>query len=95
MKLTIRILIFMALAVMLVSSCGNRKGGKNAAPVEPEAVQNVTDRYFEAIDKYFTSEIAPQYSCNALSWCVLLLCPLPDAAMSSARHDCWHTRMFE
>lgn len=62
MKLTIRILIFMAIAVMLVSSCGNRKGGKNAAPVEPEAVQNVTDRYFEAIDKYFTSEISPQYA---------------------------------
>ena len=62
MKLTIRILLFMALAAMLVSSCGNRKGGQNAEPVEPEAVQTVSDSYFEAIDRYFTNEIAPQYA---------------------------------
>ena len=39
--------------------------------------------------------VRKQVSCNALAWCVQLPCPLPDAAMSSARHDCWHTRMFE
>ena len=62
MKLTIRIFISMALAAMLVSSCGNRKGGQNGEPVEPEAVQTVTDSYFKAIDRYFTNEIAPQYA---------------------------------
>ena len=62
MKLTIRILLCMAAAAMLFSSCGNRKKTKEAAPVEPEAVQTVTDRYFEAVDRYFTGEIAPQYA---------------------------------
>lgn len=47
---------------MLFSSCGNRKGVRIAAPVEPEAVQAVTDSYFQAIDRYFTSEVAPQYA---------------------------------
>ena len=49
----------MGVAAMLFSSCGNRKGGRNAAPVEPEAVQAVTDSYFQSIDWYFTSEVAP------------------------------------
>lgn len=62
MKLTIRILLCMAVATMLFSSCGNWKGGRNAAPVEPEAVQTATDSYFQAIDRYFTSEVAPQYA---------------------------------
>lgn len=62
MKLTIRILLCMAVAAMLFSSCGNRKKTKEAAPVEPESVQTVTDRYFEAVDRYFTGEIAPQYA---------------------------------
>ena len=62
MKLTIRILLCMAVAAMLFSSCGNRKGGRNAAPAEPEAVQTATDSYFQAIDRYFTSEVAPQYA---------------------------------
>ncbi|MBQ4305889.1 MAG: hypothetical protein II764_02580 [Bacteroidales bacterium] len=62
MKLTIRILLCMAVATMLFSSCGNRKGGRNAVPVEPEAVQTATDSYFQAIDRYFTSEVAPQYA---------------------------------
>lgn len=62
MKQTIRILLCMAVTAMLFSSCGNRKKTKDAAPVEPEVVQTVTDRYFEAIDKYFTNEIAPQYA---------------------------------
>ena len=52
----------MAVATMLFSSCGNWKGGRNAAPVEPEAVQTATDSYFQAIDRYFTSEVAPQYA---------------------------------
>ena len=67
MKLTIRILLCMAVATMLFSSCGNWKGGRNAAPVEPEAVQTATDSYFQAIDRYFTSEVAPQYAPAALS----------------------------
>lgn len=62
MKLIIRILLPMALVAMIAASCGNRKGNKNAAPVEPEAVQSVTDLYFQAIDKYFTDEVAPQYA---------------------------------
>ena len=62
MKRTIRILLCMAVATMLFSSCGNWKGGRNAAPVEPEAVQTATDSYFQAIDRYFTSEVAPQYA---------------------------------
>ena len=61
MKRTIRILLCMAVAAMLFSSCGNRKGGRNAAPAEPEAAQTATDSYFQAIDRYFTSEVAPQY----------------------------------
>ena len=31
-------------------------------PLEPEAVQAVTDSYFQAIDRYFISEVAPQYA---------------------------------
>lgn len=52
----------MAVAAMLFFSCGNRKKAKETAPVEPEAIQTVTDRYFEAVDRYFTGEIAPQYA---------------------------------
>lgn len=62
MKQTNRILLFLAIAAILFSSCGNRKGGKNTAPAEPEAVQPVTDSYFQAIDRYFINEIAPQYA---------------------------------
>jgi hypothetical protein len=64
MKLTIRILLCMAVTAMIATSCGNRKGSKNqnAAPAEPEAVLSVTDRYFQAIDRYFAAEVAPQYA---------------------------------
>ena len=62
MKRTFKILVFMAFTAILVSSCGNKKGDKNAAPVEPEAAQTLTDKYFQAIDRYVTDEIAPQYS---------------------------------
>ena len=43
-------------------SCGNKKGNRNMASVEQEAVQTLTDSYFQAIDRYFTSEVAPQYA---------------------------------
>ena len=62
MKKTLRILIPLAFASLIIASCGNRKSGKNVAPVESEAVQSVTDSYFQAIDKYFTNEVAPQYA---------------------------------
>lgn len=62
MKRTFKILVFMAFTALLVSSCGNKKGDKNAAPAEPEVAQTLTDKYFQAIDRYFTDEIAPQYS---------------------------------
>lgn len=64
MKLTIRILLCMAVAAMIATSCGNRKGSKNqnAAPAEPEAVLSVTDCYFQAIDRYFTDEVVSQYA---------------------------------
>ena len=62
MKLTIRFFLSMAIAAMLLSSCGNRKGGRNTVPTEPEAVQTATDSYFQAIDRFFTNEIAPQYT---------------------------------
>ena len=62
MKLTIRILLCMVATTMFFSSCGNRKGSRNAAPLEPEAMQVVTDSYFQAIDRYFTNEVAPQYA---------------------------------
>ena len=84
MKLTIKILLPLAIVAILAASCGNRKKANNAAPVEPEAVSPVpdssfqsvdmpdgtvmcprtpvTDRYSQAIDRYFTSEIAPQYA---------------------------------
>ena len=47
---------------MLFSSCGSRKEGRNTAPAEPEAVQTETDSFFQAIDRYFTDEVAPQYA---------------------------------
>lgn len=64
MKLNTRILLSIALVAIIVSSCGNRKSGQtqDAAPVEPEAVQSATDSYFQAIDKYFTDEVAPRYA---------------------------------
>ena len=63
MKLTIKFLLSLAVAALLLSSCGNRKGGKNHVPAEPEAVQmTLTDKYFQAIGRYFTDQVAPQYA---------------------------------
>ena len=37
---------------------------------------------------FLTIAVRKQAFCNALAWCVQLLCHLPDVAMSSVRHDC-------
>ena len=62
MKLTIKTLLPVVLMAMIMYSCGNKKGNRNMASVEQEAVQTLTDSYFQAIDRYFTNEIAPQYA---------------------------------
>ena len=80
MKLTIKILLPMALMGIFFTSCGNRQKKAVAESVAESATESVNNQYFDAINKYLTDIIGKGYATGEVTIPYSDYCSIDDSS---------------